>query len=223
MEYLPLLLDALERVSNVELTNLIKATVRNTMRVGTQETAQRMCRYLEDGQRSWHTKTLVLPMLTSVVCNMFPEADAVTIEATIKQLEDARAEVQQAASATLTRLARLGVLKGIPQLLDEFMARARTFVRRVKRRPVAAGAKIGPEHRPLSVEEKAQQRRKHSGVLGIAAVVLAHPYDMPEWMPRALVQLAAHTTDVQAIKSVPCALCSEACMCFECVCVCECE
>ena len=47
---------------------------------------------------------------------------------------------------------------------------------------------------------KAAILRRHAGVLGLAALVGAYPYDVPAWMPEILVLLAQHVLDPMPIK-----------------------
>jgi proteasome activator subunit 4 len=43
--------------------------------------------------------------------------------------------------------------------------------------------------------------KRHAAVLGIAAVVLAFPYDLPKWMPKALVILSESSHDPAPIRT----------------------
>jgi len=47
---------------------------------------------------------------------------------------------------------------------------------------------------------KSAIRKRHAGVLGMAALIGAYPYDVPPWMPEVLVQLAQHVIDPIPIK-----------------------
>ena len=42
--------------------------------------------------------------------------------------------------------------------------------------------------------------RRHSGVLGLAALVEACPYSVPEWLPEVLIEIAAHNHDPAPIQ-----------------------
>ncbi len=42
--------------------------------------------------------------------------------------------------------------------------------------------------------------RRHAGVLGMSACVLAFPYDVPEFMPQVLMDLSDHLDDPQPIQ-----------------------
>jgi proteasome activator subunit 4 len=43
--------------------------------------------------------------------------------------------------------------------------------------------------------------KRHAAVLGISAVVLAFPYELPHWMPLALITLSQCSHDPMPIKS----------------------
>lgn len=42
--------------------------------------------------------------------------------------------------------------------------------------------------------------RRHSGVLGLAALVEACPYSVPEWLPDVLDEIAVHLHDPAPIE-----------------------
>ncbi len=46
-----------------------------------------------------------------------------------------------------------------------------------------------------------------TGVLGLAALVGSHPYDVPSWMPQILVKLASHISEPMPIKQVHASIC----------------
>jgi hypothetical protein len=43
--------------------------------------------------------------------------------------------------------------------------------------------------------------KRHASVLGISAMILAFPYDLPKWMPQALVTLSTCSHDPAPIKT----------------------
>jgi proteasome activator subunit 4 len=42
--------------------------------------------------------------------------------------------------------------------------------------------------------------RKHGAALGLSAIILAYPYEVPDWMPELLVTLAEHASDPDPIN-----------------------
>ena len=47
-------------------------------------------------------------------------------------------------------------------------------------------------------QSEAELRRKH-GALGLSAVLESRPYDVPDWMPEALVLVANHIRDPKPV------------------------
>lgn len=116
--------------------------------------------------------------------------------ALLSLLGDPRREVQETARlAVSTRVAHLTAAE-TRALCETFMAGAdsaaasRKKRRRIaKRQQAAAGVGVGAGEPSGAVEE--QQRN----VLGLSAVVLAAPCDVPAWVPGALESLARHVND----------------------------
>jgi len=42
-------------------------------------------------------------------------------------------------------------------------------------------------------------KRRHAGVIGLGACILAFPYQVPDFMPRILMMLSTHVNDPQPI------------------------
>jgi hypothetical protein len=42
---------------------------------------------------------------------------------------------------------------------------------------------------------------RHAGVLGLAAIVSAHPHSIPPWLPDILIRLARHVSDPSPISA----------------------
>eukprot|EP00761_Pharyngomonas_kirbyi_P010507 gb/GECH01010527.1/.p1 GENE.gb/GECH01010527.1/~~gb/GECH01010527.1/.p1 ORF type:complete len:1763 (+),score=293.08 gb/GECH01010527.1/:1-5289(+) len=51
------------------------------------------------------------------------------------------------------------------------------------------------------LKKEKNKLKKHAGVLGLGSIVLAHPYDIPSFMPDVLVRLAQHVDDGEPIKT----------------------
>ena len=52
----------------------------------------------------------------------------------------------------------------------------------------------------LSESHFAPLVRRHAGVLGLASLVGAFPYTVPDWMPAIVVELATHISDAVPVK-----------------------
>lgn len=117
--------------------------------------------------------------------------------ALLRLLGDTRREVQETARlAVSTRVAHLTAAKA-RELCATFVAGAdsaaasRKKRRKVAKRQAAMGAAVAVAAGEPSGAMQEQQR----SVLGLSAVVLAAPCDVPEWVPGALESLAKHVND----------------------------
>lgn len=111
-------------------------------------------------------------------------------------LGDARREVQETARLAMsTRLAHLAAAE-VRVLSANFAAGAdsaaasRKKRRKLAKQKVAAGGAAA-----TSQEASGAQRDQQTSVLGLSAVVLAAPCDVPPWVPPALESLARHVND----------------------------
>ncbi|KAJ1480245.1 hypothetical protein T484DRAFT_2814179 [Baffinella frigidus] len=105
-------------------------------------------------------------------------------------LRDPQVEVRETAQHAISVLVRIQGEALALQLRDEFAEWAAA--------PIPKRAKGGvPEDGSAEA-----MRKRHAGVLGLAALVGAYPYDVPEWMPDVLVQLAGHVLDPSPINQV---------------------
>ena len=118
--------------------------------------------------------------------------------ALLSLLADPRREVQETARlAVSTRVAHLTAAEA-SGLCATFVAGAdsaaasRKKRRRIARRKAAAG---GEGVAVAAGEPSGAMREQQRNVLGLSAVVLAAPCDVPEWVPGALESLARHVND----------------------------
>lgn len=120
-------------------------------------------------------------------------------------LGDARREVQETARLALsTRVAHLTAAQA-RLLCGKFSAGAdsaaasRKKRRRVAKRQAAAvaakGATTGVAAGMATEEPTGAMREQQANVLGLSAIVLAAPCDVPPWAPGALESLAKHVND----------------------------
>lgn len=137
---------------------------------------------------SWHVRHAVLPFLRVLA---FKQSFFVTseqrrklFELMVRLLNDDQLEVRELASVSLA-----GVLKTMPE--NEVQALCGRFVDMSKNKLVPR-KKI--KDTPAD-EVKAAMVKRHSGVLGMAAIVRVFPYGVPDWLPEILVRLAGHIAD----------------------------
>ena len=121
--------------------------------------------------------------------------------ALLSLLADSRREVQETARlAVSTRVAHLTAAEA-RKLCAEFMvgadsaAASRKKRRKIAKRKAATGAAGEGVAAVAAGEPSGAMREQQKNVLGLAAVVLAAPCDVPEWVPGALESLARHVND----------------------------
>jgi len=141
---------------------------------------------------SWHVRATVLPFLQIILFRhqfaIRPEDMQRVRDLMLALLRDPQVEVRETAQHAISVLVRIQGEALALQLRDEFAEWAAA--------PIPKRAKGGvPEDGSAEA-----MRKRHAGVLGLAALVGAYPYDVPEWMPDVLVQLAGHVLDPSPIN-----------------------
>lgn len=144
---------------------------------------------------SWHIRIRALPVLQIFFFKhlfAMTSAQLLRIMQVIGQmLLDTQIEVRQLASVTLGGLVRCSQRDAIQKLLTEFTAKIQVRIPKRKRDQVT-GRNVEPAGFADAV------LHKHAGVLGISCLVSAFPYEVPEWMPAILCQLADCMSDPAA-------------------------
>ncbi|KAI8988823.1 hypothetical protein BDB01DRAFT_842338 [Pilobolus umbonatus] len=144
---------------------------------------------------SWHTRIRALPVLQIFFFKhlfMMTSQELIRIMEVISQmLLDSQIEVRQLASVTLGGLVRCSQREAIQSLLDQYSIKTKTKIPRRKRDRVT-----GKNVEPAGFAEAVLQ--KHAGVLGISCLINAFPYEVPEWMPPILCELADCISDPAA-------------------------
>lgn len=148
---------------------------------------------------SWKAKCAALELLETSTFNNFmsiwsrPEWAQEVLSIVTQSIESDRLEVREKAATVLSGLLHSGFVddEGKKSLLELYHAKARTKLKRKK-----------PE---MTKEDEAKRQRsilkRHIGVLGLGAFVLAFPYSVPEFMPSALMALSGHLNDPQPIPA----------------------
>ncbi|KAI8644413.1 hypothetical protein BD408DRAFT_340596 [Parasitella parasitica] len=144
---------------------------------------------------NWHVRIRALPLLQIFFFKhlfAMSSGQLLRIMQVIGQmLLDAQIEVRQLASVTLGGLVRCSQRDAIEELLAEFTAKVQAKIPKRKRDKVT-----GRNIEPAGFADAVLQ--KHAGVLGISCLVSAFPYEVPEWMPVILCQLADCMSDPAA-------------------------
>jgi len=150
---------------------------------------------------SWHVRA-TLPTFLSVLFfrQQFMVSSSALLGALdicISLLSDSQHEVRQSSKTCLSGLLRLVSTEHVNSLSSQFIDMCQVGSSSIgsskrSRLPHASSPAAGPSAMEL--------RTRHAGVLGLAAIVGAHPFDVPSWMPNLLLKLATHVNDPAPIK-----------------------
>jgi len=158
---------------------------------------------------SWHVRATVLPFLQILVFRhqfVIRDSDMAAVQETmIHLLSDSQVEVREVASDAVAVLVRIGGEALVLGLRSKFAQWAKTPLPPKRVKAGQKGKKEGGGEEKEEGEEEAAsrlqgERLRHAGVLGLAALVQANPYEVPSWMPEVLVQLANHVLDPEPIR-----------------------
>ncbi|KAI8894304.1 hypothetical protein BC833DRAFT_605412 [Globomyces pollinis-pini] len=151
---------------------------------------------LELGQKSWHIKTRILPIIQVLFFrHLFSINESIKNDILLvlcRLIQDPQLEVRQLASVTLSGIIRCSERHAVDGLMKQFQT-SLTENRLPKRN---RNSKIEKDQ-----EYSSKLNRRHAAVLGLAALALAFPYEIPDWMPSVLVQLAACHSDPSPINA----------------------
>ena len=129
---------------------------------------------------NWHIRSAILPFLQIYVFNhvflLNQDQTSKAINIVVQLLEDSQVEVRELARVALSSLIKSINFKQIDYLSNLF------------------ASSIGKKKDQQSIQ------KRHAGILGYCALVEAYPYDLLEWMPPILTELAKFINDPQPIK-----------------------
>jgi len=151
----------------------------------------------------WRTRQATLQLVTQFRArHLFAlpaSLDDRLLDIACGRLKDSQNEVQDAASATLVGfMMTLSEAKQV-ELAEPFKALVST---KVPKKPNAAdrAAAEGDSVKQAELDKRLKKhtsrlKKRHAGVLGLGALVLAHPYDIPSFLPDALILLSRCNAD----------------------------
>jgi proteasome activator subunit 4 len=154
-----------------------------------------MLQYLtkSTGNTSWYLKTSILPALQIAFFKnlhlLTKEAQSETLKAVVALLSDSRVEVRQLASVTLSGMVRCSQREVIQSIRDESMAKL-SAIKMPKKR---SGTDLPADFASLVAQ-------RHGSVLALSALILAFPYEVPSWVPSALMCLARSSNDPSPVN-----------------------
>ncbi|CAF1381101.1 unnamed protein product [Rotaria sp. Silwood1] len=137
----------------------------------------------------WHARRAAIEFVQHMVfCNLFnarPFSPRIR-EIVLKCLFDEQLEVRTIASVTLAGFYQCGFIQITKEDLEYFrlMSKMNYYIK-------VDGKKV------TSTENIV---KRHGGVLGLCAIVLSSPYDIPIHIPRALMLLCEHSHDPNLIR-----------------------
>ncbi|CAF3858415.1 unnamed protein product [Rotaria sp. Silwood1] len=137
----------------------------------------------------WHARRAAIEFVQHMIfCNLFnarPFAPRIR-EIVLKCLFDEQLEVRTIASVTLAGFYQCGFIQITKEDLEYFRLMSKT------------NYFINVDGKKVTSTENIVKR--HGGVLGLCAIVLSSPYDIPIHIPRALMLLCEHSHDPNLIR-----------------------
>ena len=155
---------------------------------------------------SYQVRSSVLPFLQVLVFRHQCTAGAREMEAVqalvVELLRDPHVQVRDAAGAAMSVLVRMRGDELAGALQPTFLGWcSEVLPPRGKRSSLGSDSPIVPARGGAKEDGGTPAlHTRHAGVLGLAALVGAYPYDVPPWMPEVLVQLAGHVLDPNPIS-----------------------
>uniref|UniRef100_A0A7S4KNJ3 Proteasome activator complex subunit 4 C-terminal domain-containing protein n=1 Tax=Guillardia theta TaxID=55529 RepID=A0A7S4KNJ3_GUITH len=158
--------------------------------------------------QSWQVRSSVLPFLQIIIfrhqCSIRKEDMKMVQDLMVSLLQDSQVEVREMASVAVSVLVRITGEELAMDLKTLFVQWSQHDISSMQGR---AGEPVDDAREGKAGEDssdkkalKASLQLRHAGVLGLSALVGAYPYDVPQWMPEILVQLALHVLDPMPIK-----------------------
>eukprot|EP00300_Choanocystis_sp_HF-7_P030999 c40043_g1_i1.p1 GENE.c40043_g1_i1~~c40043_g1_i1.p1 ORF type:complete len:259 (+),score=42.73 c40043_g1_i1:43-777(+) len=176
-----------------------------------------LCRVSESAQ--WHVRSAMLKFLQPFLFrNRFLLSAAQLQRAqavVIRMLADPQIEVRRSSQDTLAGILHMSGPELTARLCPTFVAWANTSVAPrpgrhahshkrvlVPEKLASLNARSVDESFGMSnTDDAGASIRRHAGILGLMAMVHAHPYDVPDWMPSLLVQLAEFVSEPGPIST----------------------
>ncbi len=115
----------------------------------------------------------------------------------VSLLSDSQHEVRQSSKTCLSGLLRLVSTDHVNSLSSQFISMCDAGSNSLG---IAKRSRLFNGSPSFSGPSAMELRTRHAGVLGLAAIVGAHPFDVPSWMPSLLLKLASHVNDPAPIK-----------------------
>ncbi|KAI9594574.1 hypothetical protein BDF19DRAFT_466137 [Syncephalis fuscata] len=142
--------------------------------------------HLLTSSSSWHMRGRILPLLQGLYFNQLfllePSFAQTLLKHITAALQDTQVEVRLAAAKALTGLIQCSNQQALDQLQIDCLAL------------------INDNEPKKSKLNPTKLHQRHAGVLGLASIILAFPYQVPPWMPEVMVRLSRCLADPEPIK-----------------------
>eukprot|EP00731_Ephydatia_muelleri_P029038 Em0020g682a len=139
----------------------------------------------------WKVKVSTLQLLQIMVFEnlfVFHSQEAEITELLLLLMQDSQLEVRELAASTLSGLVHCGFVRNLPNLKASFIKHSRIPLPK----KLSGVQQIGME---------ALLVKRHSGVLGLAALIGACPYTVPDWLPEVIAEMAMHQHDPAPLQA----------------------
>ncbi|KAJ3272314.1 hypothetical protein HDV01_005748 [Terramyces sp. JEL0728] len=155
---------------------------------------QRCYQIDEKEKNAWYAKIRILPIIQILFfrhLHLFNTAQKQELIGFLCALiQDPQLEVRKLCCVTLSGIIRCSERRSINQLKETF-----TNMLNESKLPKRNRGEKSPENYSLLVT------KRHAAILGLSSLVLAFPYDVPDWMPSVLVLLAQCANDPSPIST----------------------
>ncbi|KAG0349377.1 hypothetical protein BG004_007004 [Podila humilis] len=149
---------------------------------------------------SWHVRNNVLPVVQiffyTNLYSMDVQMMVKVMDAVSGMLFDPQIEVRHLAASTLSGIVRCSQRDATQTLIQHFKAQLADAPLPNRRRN-----RSGPPKENLPEGYNEALVKRHGGVLGLASLLEAFPYDVPKWMPEVMVFLAQFFSDPPPIST----------------------
>ena len=138
---------------------------------------------------SWHYRIRLLGFVQVFIFrNLFAANGDVVLQLLLELMQDEHVEVRLAAAVPLAGAIQCGIVTMSTTLLRQFTDM------------LPAVPKHGRRKKSKVEDDAKTMACKHAAVLGLKALLLAHPYSFPDWMPELLMAIGSRINEREPIK-----------------------
>jgi proteasome activator subunit 4 len=138
---------------------------------------------------SWHYRIRLLGFVQVFIFrNLFAANGEVVLQLLLELMQDEHVEVRLAAAVPLAGAIQCGIITMSSTLLGRFTSMLPALPKHGRRKK----SKVEDDDKTVAC--------KHAAVLGLKALLLAHPYSFPDWMPELLMVIGSRINEREPIK-----------------------